>query len=325
MKKEQAIELIRKSGVPRYATAIVNHLMPSARVLVCDELAESNAGELTSHFGGLPWLPADAAWPEWDRRESLKSRIARTEKSFQANPRATGLRDMAARMREELSQGPRPLMHLAQLKLSELHASAPLPHWPTDGTLVFFYDESQAWGFDPADRGHCQVLYFSAKTEIRPMQPPASLPESARFPARNISFRREWTLPTRIVNNAIDISIWDNDEYEILCHRLMSQDGDKEPVHRCGGHPQEIQGDMRLECQLVANGLYCGDATGYRDPRANLLSHGESDWQLLFQIDSDEKGPGWMWGDVGRVYFWARKQDIQLADFDRSWAILQCY
>jgi hypothetical protein len=28
------------------------------------------------------------------------------------------------------------------------------------------------------------------------------------------------------------------------------------------GHPDPIQGGMRLECQLVSHGLYCGDSTG---------------------------------------------------------------
>lgn len=34
-------------------------------------------------------------------------------------------------------------------------------------------------------------------------------------------------------------------------------------THRIGGDPDVIQGDMYLECQLVTNGLYCDDSTGY--------------------------------------------------------------
>ena len=110
-----------------------------------------------------------------------------------------------------------------------------------------------------------------------------------------------------------------------LCRQLMPPFSEKDPIHRCGGHPQEIQGDMRLKCQLVTNGIYCGDPSGYQDPRRPLLEKGAADWQLLLQIDSDESSVGWMWGDVGRVYFWARRQDIEAADFDGCWAILQCY
>jgi hypothetical protein len=30
-------------------------------------------------------------------------------------------------------------------------------------------------------------------------------------------------------------------------------------IHRLLGHPDPVQGDMQLECQLAANGVYCGD------------------------------------------------------------------
>jgi uncharacterized protein YwqG len=66
---------------------------------------------------------------------------------------------------------------------------------------------------------------------------------------------------------------------------------------------------MQLECQLVTNGLYCGDASGYDDPRRRALETGATDWRLLLQIDSDDV-LGSMWGDSGRVYFWIREQDV---------------
>ena len=81
---------------------------------------------------------------------------------------------------------------------------------------------------------------------------------------------------------------------------------------------------MRLECQLVTNGLYCGDQTGYKDPRRIELEKTASDWQLLLQVDSDDRMK-WMWGDVGRIYFWARKQDIQIGNFGDVWTVFQCH
>jgi uncharacterized protein YwqG len=80
---------------------------------------------------------------------------------------------------------------------------------------------------------------------------------------------------------------------------------------------------MQLECQLVTHGLYCGDATGYRDPRAETLRPGAADWRLLLQIDSDEHA-GMMWGDVGRIYYWMREEDLAAAAWDTAWLILQC-
>ncbi len=45
---------------------------------------------------------------------------------------------------------------------------------------------------------------------------------------------------------------------------------------------------------------------------------------MLLQIDTDEQGPDWMWGDMGCLYFWIRKQDLDERNFDRIWAVLQC-
>ena len=39
-----------------------------------------------------------------------------------------------------------------------------------------------------------------------------------------------------------------------------------------------VQGDMQLEAQLVMNGLYCGDPSGYHDPRAAKLEKTCEEW-----------------------------------------------
>jgi uncharacterized protein YwqG len=74
----------------------------------------------------------------------------------------------------------------------------------------------------------------------------------------------------------------------------------------------------------VTNGLYCGNETGYRDKRAAQLADGADDWQLLFQLDSDDKAD-MMWGDAGRLYYWIRKQELARQSFDNTWTILQCF
>lgn len=323
MDREQSIDLIERSRLARHADYLVDQLLPSARVVVHDE-SSKGAEAAFSFFGGSPRLPHEVVWPTFDRDDYLRRQISRFEDKFKQNPRATGLRDIAARMRDDLGRGPIPLSFIGQICLDELRASVQMPGWPVDGILAFFYDSRQAWGYDPLDRGHCQVLYAPRGREIQNVRPPDSLPNEAMFSERKIRFDQEWILPTRTIVEGHDLSVRGDDEYRDLCERLM-EFADDQPIHRCGGHPQEIQGDMRLECQLVTNGIYCGDSSGYRDPRVKSLESGTIDWRLLLQIDSDEEGPGWMWGDSGRVYFWARQQDIAAADFDGSWAILQCY
>ena len=248
----------------------------------------------------------------------MSTKASRLEAKFKANPRAIGLRDIAAQMRKDMPAGPTPLMFLGQLNLAEFVLEIGLPALPSRGLLSFFYDPGCAWGFDPLERGHCRVLFVPESESLTRREPPNERTLPPTFPERPLTFRREWTLPDRPPKD------WDQDEYRSLKEQLLDQScGD--PIHRVGGHPEEVQNPMQLECQLVTNGLYCGDSSGYHDPRVKALATGARDWHLILQIDSDEKQLDWMWGDAGRVYFWNRHQDIANSEFDGSWAILQCY
>lgn len=48
---------------------------------------------------------------------------------------------------------------------------------------------------------------------------------------------------------------------------------------------------------------------------------------LLLQLDTDEEenGPGWMWGDAGRLFFWIKPGDLAARRFDRAQLVLECY
>jgi uncharacterized protein YwqG len=59
------------------------------------------------------------------------------------------------------------------------------------------------------------------------------------------------------------------------------------------------------------------------DPRVAELDKGVMDWQLVMQFDS-EMSRDWNWGSAGRVYFMARRQDIEAGDFSNCCAVLQC-
>ncbi len=99
--------------------------------------------------------------------------------------------------------------------------------------------------------------------------------------------------------------------------------GEDEITHRLLGHPDPIQGEMQLECQVVSHGLYCGDHTGYEAPKAAELKARAINWHLLLQVDS-EQAAGMMWGDVGRLYYWIRSEDLKAGNFDNVWLVLQC-
>jgi uncharacterized protein YwqG len=109
--------------------------------------------------------------------------------------------------------------------------------------------------------------------------------------------------------------------YRVLCDDLSGGGGF---THRFLGHPQLIQNPMELECQLASNGVYCGSASHFQAEEAKALEAGAADWRLLLQIDTDEDGPGWMWGDVGRIYFWIRKRELSSLRFGDVWLVFQC-
>jgi uncharacterized protein YwqG len=314
MERSDAIKLIRGSSLGRHAEVLIEHLAPSTRVIVGDEVGVSDEESTRSWFGGLPSLPKGANWPYWDNRELAKAKIEQLEEKFRQDPRTTGLRDIAAQMRADLPTRPTPLSFLAQLDLSELADSTLLDGWPESGKLLFFY--GGGWGFDPQEKGNCCVVYFPTGISLAELNEPQELSDNLTFPKRSVRFQREWTLPC---NPRKD---WPKDDYRILRQNLLATN--ETAIHRSGGWPEEVQGEMRLECQLVTNGIYCGDSSGYGDPRVKTLALGAKDWKLLLQLDSDDKA-GWMWGDAGRVYFWAKQQDILARDFGSAWAIQQCY
>ena len=79
---------------------------------------------------------------------------------------------------------------------------------------------------------------------------------------------------------------------------------------------------MELECELVANGLSCGDGSAYHHPRIAEFEKNSAQWQLLLQIDSDDEGD-MDWDGEGRVYLWIKKDDLLARDFSKTWLILQ--
>jgi uncharacterized protein YwqG len=54
------------------------------------------------------------------------------------------------------------------------------------------------------------------------------------------------------------------------------------------------------------------------------LEAGADDWLLLLQLDSDGTADV-LWGDVGMLYFWIRRQDLQEQRFDKVWMTMQCH
>ncbi len=96
-----------------------------------------------------------------------------------------------------------------------------------------------------------------------------------------------------------------------------------EPHHQLGGWPGLIQRPFWLEAHLASQGINLDDAKGYADSRAAALADGASSWRLLLQLDTDDR-LGWMWGDVGRLFYLIRQDDLAAGEFTRCWLNFQC-
>jgi uncharacterized protein YwqG len=88
--------------------------------------------------------------------------------------------------------------------------------------------------------------------------------------------------------------------------------------------PDQVQGDMELECELVTAGVDCGRSRAVADAGRLERERAVATWVLLLQVDSDRQ-TGMEWGDGGRLYFWIRRQDFLAQRFGDAWCILQCY
>lgn len=214
-----------------------------------------------------------------------------------------------------------PLSFIAQLNLAD---AAPYDReglLPRDGLLLFFYDAvtQESWGFDPADHGSAAVIYTPATSPTERREPPADLSDEGVFQATAVRPQAELTFAPW---ESYDVERLGMTRDEGFAYAELFYDQD-DTIHRLLGHPDPIQGDMQLECQLVTNGLYCGDSTGYQDPRATDLRAGAAEWRLLLQVDSQDEAE-MMWGDVGRLYYWIRNSGLLARNWEQSWPILQC-
>ncbi|WP_338841181.1 YwqG family protein [Flavobacterium ginsenosidimutans] len=211
-----------------------------------------------------------------------------------------------------------PLSFIAQINFSEVSVYDKEGLLPNTGILYFFYcAEQDAWGFDFKDKNKFKTFYWNGNfEELKRCDFPIDLPKYSRFKPTAVEIKHEVNLPCyedeiyEELEDGEDEKFWEKVYYSGSINKLL-------------GYSDNIQGEMELECELVTNGLYCGDPSGYNDPRAESLEKNAKDWLLLLQIDSNEKNE-MMWGDGGRLYFWIKKEDLSKINFENTWFSLQC-
>jgi len=236
-----------------------------------------------SKLGGRPDLPGRFDWPVWKNKA---------------------------------------LHFLGQVNLKDIEPFGPAELLPKQGILYFFYDsEEQPWGFAPEHLGSWRVLFLEdCSLPLERRNFPRSLDKDYCLYPCKLDFEEFLTLPPSLSPEIEELGLTEDEEakYEDflrsywggICHQML-------------GHPAQLQGDMRFECQFASNGVYCGDGDYLEDPRVEQLAADYDRWVLLLQLDSDGK-PGMMWGDCGRLFFWIRREDLAARRFDKNWMVLQC-
>ncbi|MDH5527329.1 MAG: YwqG family protein [Nitrospirota bacterium] len=268
---------------PRDVAALARNLLKPALLLTGGD------GLRKSRLGGLPHVPPGFVWPRF---------------------------------------GERPLTFLASIDLAEVRAAArthqvaDLDFLPAAGTLLFFYDDNnQPWGFDPADRDACRVIYLEPSAGGLSAAAPHAGAEP--LPARRVDFGKVLVAPD-VQSDTVKALRLSDEETDDYIDYTIDRYPENTAHHQMGGFPDVVQNDgMELQCELVSHGLYCGDSTGYNDPRRAELEAGAAHWRLLLQLDTDERVNMW-WGDAGRIYFWVRAEEARAGNFDNVWLILQC-
>ncbi|MGM9681101.1 MAG: YwqG family protein [Eubacteriales bacterium] len=253
----------------------------------------------TTHFGGLPDVPADFMWPHFETATYEDPQVSL-----------------------------RPLAFLCQFDCAELAAYDSDSLLPKSGILSFFYEyASQRWGFDPDDRGCARVFYFPDRSLCRPAALPENLPDFCRFPCMTIGMKAKVSYP-EYDDFRMLVRDSDDDEFDRICGEMNI-----EPPDNCSkllGWANLLQSNITEECELTAHGYYLGDHTSWEQIPAEIRQDAEEnspkEWLLLLQLDRVEGDDGFdlMFGDCGRLYFYIRKVDLAAGRFDRIGFALQC-
>lgn len=257
-------------------------------------------------------------------KKQLKSRIQLTLEPLNddelklGQTKIGGIPDLYISTEWPVTRAGKSMSFIGQINCAEMAAADKSGMLPRTGLLSFFYcADQEAWGFNPEDSDRFKVLFTTELNGLQQRDFPVDLEPHSIFEANYVIATSCLSLPNWESNHIKGLLT----DKELDVYLEFSEGYGNQML----GYADCIQGTMELECQLVTNGLYCGDASGYNDPKRRELEKGVEDWVLLLQVDSEEEKTGMMWGDLGRLYFWIRSQDLKEKRFDKAWCILQCY
>lgn len=285
MTKEELFNRLKENGLEKYFELLVPTIRNSIRLDVSATREEEiKLGQ--SKIGGKPDLPQGRLW----EMEPIVQNKAKD-----------------AFYREWID--PQPLGFVAQLNLQELSYYDEEDLLPKTGMLYFFYNDT--WGNDLKDREKYSVYYYKGDMrKLKRQDFPEELNELLQFKSCKIAFKKEISLP--YYHNPL-YDMFTKEERDIFEDKVLTGFRKSKVL----GYSDNIQNEMEWQCELQTKGMT------YNDPKAKALEANAKNWLLLLQVDSISAAD-MMWGDLGMLYFWIKKDDLLAKRFKKSICILQC-
>ena len=239
-----------------------------------------------------------------------------------------------------------PLMLLMQMNLAEVHPFDAAGELPESGMLYFFCGMESLYDDFTGDLGSVRVLYFPGDPATFQRRAfPQDLAEENRPPAVRLTFSEQPDMPGLeyfmvnhmeyfVNDNSMDETMQAQYDAEVESRGYVTGFCWNEAAYNCAifkllGYGDAVQNDVlydRAGAELFARTGTC--------PKTEEIVSEARDWCLLFQMDSiwanrEEVYPNGeyelLFGDVGRLYFCIRKDDLAARRFDRARVVFQWY
>jgi uncharacterized protein YwqG len=301
--------------------------------------AISHEEDPTTRLGGRPNLASDLTWPEWD--EEPLAFIAQLD--LTATPEVAGL-DLP---------GSGALYFFYRVLRPARDRKERIGRNPATGEVIRIPARKAAKSrvaktAKSSDRRNFRVLYSAEHLAKLPLYGfPNELEDEYRYQGVRLeagTAELSMPFPNDPVLWPLCLEHEEQERYLSFVRQLMES---RETFHAApesdigehavGGYPNYIQHDPRLRAELITTGLYPRIKGRGRNPATGesvtskedepLLETAEAamqDWQSLFLVDS-EQSADIPWGDMGRLYYLIRKDDLQKRAFDNVWMEFDCY
>ena len=205
-----------------------------------------------------------------------------------------------------------PLEFVCQIKCSNVE----LENFPSEGLLLFFLCDGY-WTDKVEDKDYIRVVYVSPNSDLFEAQPPfiykkrlfgllkpRQIPKV--FDEARLKINKSISIPDpESLTDEFSDKMDQKDECEGYCEIKEEISGER--FIQIGGYPHPIQYDGIAESAAKAFGI--GEA---------------KDWHMLLEV-SHSPQTNMMWGDGGRIHFFAHKSDIENRSFGNVWMEFQCH